>query len=95
MINFEKSDKKKLIELLEYIGFIKLDTNSNEKYLLISKKYDIRTVTFYENKVDYIVDMIIYHYPSCLELLNIIREEFKYDIRKYKLNKLLNDVSIY
>jgi hypothetical protein len=25
MINFEKSDKTKLIELLGYIGFIKLD----------------------------------------------------------------------
>ena len=97
MINLEKSDKTKLIELLEYIGFIKLDTNSDEKYLLIDKNDDIRTVTFYDNKisVDYIVDMVVYHYPSCLELLNIIREEFKYDIRKMKIDNLLNDVSIY
>jgi hypothetical protein len=95
MINLEKSDKTKLIELLEYIGFVEWGTDNDEKYLLISENYDIRTVTFYENEVDYIVDMIIYHYPSCLELLNIIRDEFKYDIRKRKIDNLLNDVSIY
>ena len=95
MINLEKFDKKKLIELLEYIGFVEWGTDSDEKYLLISENYDIRTVTFYDNKVDYIVDMVVYHYPSCLELLNIIREEFKYDIRKMKIDNLLNDVSIY
>ena len=95
MINLEKSDNTKLIELLEYIGFVEWGTNNDEKYLLISENYDIRTVTFYENEVDYIVDMIIYHYPSCLELLNIIRDEFKYDIRKRKIDNLLNDVSIY
>lgn len=37
MINLEKSDKTKLIELLEYIGFVEWGTDNDKKYLLIDK----------------------------------------------------------